>query len=100
MKITRWNAEISASKEIISKLFELSGLEPKLVQVKSGSKYSNQKTYMSELIQMVDGELIFNLSGTQFVLRPGDKVEIPANTSYSFSNMKEQDSSFIVAQKI
>lgn len=100
MKITRWNAEISASKEIILKLFEISGLEAKLIEVKSGSKFSNQKTYMTELIQIVEGELIFNLSGTQFVLRRGDKVEIPANTNYSFSNMREQDSSFIIAQKI
>jgi len=100
MKITRWNAEISASKEIVYKLFELAGLEPKLIPVKSGSKFTNQKTYTTEVIQVVEGELIFNLSGTQFVLRPGDKVEIPANTNYSFSNLKELNSSFFVANKI
>lgn len=100
MKITRWNAEITANEDIILKLFELEGLEPKLSQVKSGSKLTNQKTYMTEIIQVINGELIFNLSGTQFVLRSGDKLEIPANTNYSFSNMKQDDSKFASAQRI
>jgi len=100
MKITRWNAEITANQNIILKLFELEGLEPKLASIKSGSKLTNQKTYMTEVIQVVTGELIFNLSGTQFVLRCGDKLEIPANTNYSFSNMRQDDSQFVSAQKI
>lgn len=100
MKITRWTAEIAANKDIIIKLFEAEGLEPKPSLIKSGSRLSNQKTFLNEIIQVAEGELIFNLSGTQFVLRQGDKLEIPANTNYSFSNMRNEDSLLYSAQKI
>lgn len=100
MKITRWTAEIAANKDIIVKLFETEGLEPRPFLIKSGSKLSNLRAHLSEVIQIVDGELIFNLSGTQFVLRSGDKLEIPANTVYSYSNIKNEDCLMYSAQKI
>jgi quercetin dioxygenase-like cupin family protein len=100
MKITRWTAEIPVNKDIIMKLFEAEGLEPRSFPIKSGSRLANQRTHLTEIIQVVEGELIFNLSGTQFVLRAGDKLEMPANTAYSFSNIKNDDSLMISAQKI
>lgn len=100
MKITRWTAEIPANKDIIVKLFEAEGLEPRPFQIKSGSRLANQRTHLNEIIQIAEGELIFNLSGTQFVLRAGDKLEMPANTAYSFSNIKNDDSLMFSAQKI
>ena len=100
MKITRWTAEIPVNKDIIVKLFEAEGLEPRPFSIKSGSRLANQKTFLNEIIQVAEGELIFNLSGTQFVLRRGDKLEIPANTIYSFSNMRDEESLFFSAQKI
>lgn len=100
MKITRWTAEIPVNKDIILKLFEAEGLEPRPFQIKSGSRLANQRTHLTEIIQIAEGELIFNLSGTQFVLRPGDKLEMPANTAYSFSNIKNEESIMYSAQKI
>lgn len=100
MKITRWTAEIPVNKDIIIKLFEAEGLEPRPFHIKSGAKLANQRTHLTEIIQIAEGELIFNLSGTQFVLRPGDKLEMPSNTAYSFSNIKNEDSIIYSAQKI
>jgi quercetin dioxygenase-like cupin family protein len=100
MKITRWTAEIPVNKDIILKLFEAEGLEPRPFNIKSGSRLINQRTHLNEIIQIAEGELIFNLSGTQFVLRAGDKLELPANTGYSFSNIKNEESVMYSAQKI
>ncbi len=100
MKISRWTAEVSATPEIIQGIFAAEGLDGRTSTVKSGSKVVNQRAILNEVIQVINGELIFNLSGTQFVLRQGDKLEIPANTSYSFSNMKNEDCTLIMAQKI
>lgn len=100
MKINRWSAELPPSQKIIEKLFSREGLDFKEIKVKSGSKLSNQRTPMTEVIQLISGELIFNLTGTQFALRPGDRLEIPANTMYSYSNMKNEESLFLAAYKI
>lgn len=100
MKINRWTAEMNPNFEIIENLFSSEGLEFKEVKVASGARLSNQRTPMTEVIQLVSGELIFNLSGTQFALRPGDRIEMSANTMYSYSNLKPEDSLFLTAYKL
>jgi quercetin dioxygenase-like cupin family protein len=86
MKINRWTAELNPDFGII--------------RVPSGAKISNQRATMTEVIQLVSGELIFNLSGTQFALRAGDRLEMAANTMYSYSNMKSDESLFLTAYKL
>lgn len=100
MKITRWTAQIGPKKEIILQLNQAEGLDYTEVNVLGGSKLSNLRTNMKEIIQIIDGELIFNLSGTQFILHAGDKLEIPPNTTYSYSNLKEMNCTFLSAKTI
>lgn len=100
MKITRWTAQIGPKKEVILQLIQAEGLDYTEVEVTSGSKMSNLRTNMKETIQLMEGELIFNLSGTQFVLRAGDKLEMPSNTLYSYSNMRNENCMFLSAKTI
>lgn len=100
MKITRWTAQIGPKKEVIMQLIQAEGLDYTEVTVASGSKLANLRTNMKETIQVISGELIFNLSGTQFILRGGDKLELPSNTTYSYSNLKNEDCVFLSAKTI
>ncbi len=100
MKITRWAAEIEPNENLLRSVLSSEGLEPRLCLANSGEKLLNQKTNLTEIIQVIEGEIIFNLSGTQFGLRAGDRLEIPANTYYSYSNLKNFKCSFLSANKI
>lgn len=100
MKIDRWTAELNPNFEIIENLFSTEGLEFKEVKVASGARLINQRTPMTEVIQLITGELIFNLSGTQFALRAGDRIEMSANTLYSYNNLKQDESHFLTAYKL
>lgn len=100
MKITRWTAEIAPKKEILIQLIQVEGLDYTEIEIKSGLKLTNHRTQMREFIQIVDGELIFNLSGTQFALRPGDKLELPPNTLYSYNNLKNEVCHFLCSKTI
>lgn len=100
MKITRWTAQIGPKKDVILQLIQAEGLDFTEVEVGGGSKLSNLRTNMKEIIQIIEGELIFNLSGTQFVLRTGDKLEMPSNTLYSYSNLKNESCFFLSAKTI
>ena len=95
MKITRWSAEISPQKEFLIQLIQAEGLDYNEYEIKPGLKHSNIRTQIREIIQILNGELIFNLSGTQFALRPGDKLELPPNTLYSYSNLKNEPCHFL-----
>ena len=100
MKITRWTAEIPPKKEILIQLIQSEGLDYTEIEIRSGLKLTNHRTQLREFIQIVTGELIFNLSGTQFALRAGDKVELPPNTLYSYSNIKNDPCTFLSSKTI
>ena len=100
MKITRWSAEISPQKEFLIQLIQAEGLDYNEYEIKPGLKLTNNRTQLREIIQILTGELIFNLSGTQFALRPGDKLELPPNTLYSYSNLKNEICSFLTVKTV
>lgn len=100
MKITRWSAEISPKKEILIQLIQAEGLDYTEHEIRAGLKLTNLRTNLREIIQIVDGEMIFNLSGTQFALRAGDKLELPPNTLYSYSNLKNENCLFLSSKTI
>ncbi len=100
MKITRWSAQIGPKKEVILQLIQAEGLDYTEVVVTGGSKLSNIRTIMNEIIQIISGEIIFNLSGNQFVLRAGDKLELPSNTVYTYSNLRNESCVFLSAKTI
>lgn len=100
MKITRWTAEIAPKKDILIQLIQAEGLDYTEIEIKSGAKLTNNRTQMREYIQIVEGELIFNLSGTQFALRAGDKLELPPNTLYSYNNLKNEPCKFLSSKSI
>ena len=100
MKITRWSAEISPQKQFLIQLIQAEGLDYTEHEIKSGLKLTNLRTHLREVIQILDGELIFNLSCTQFALRVGDKLELPPNTLYSYSNLKNDSCHFLSVKTI
>lgn len=100
MKITRWSAEIPPKKDFLIQLIQAEGLDYTEFEIKSGLKLTNNRTQLREVIQIIEGELIFNLSGTQFALRPGDKLELPPNTLYSYSNLKNDSCHFLTVKSI
>ena len=100
MKITRWTAEISPKRDFLIQLIQAEGLDYNEYEIKPGLKLTNNRTNLRETIHIIDRELIFNLSGTQFALRPGDKLELPPNTLYSYSNLKNESCSFLTVKTI
>ena len=100
MKITRWSAEMSPKRDFLIQLIQAQGLDYNEYEIKPGLKLSNNRTQLRETIQILSGELIFNLSGTQFALRPGDKLELPPNTLYSYSNLKNEPCQFISTKSV
>jgi quercetin dioxygenase-like cupin family protein len=82
MLITRWQAPLSASKEQLKVILEHEGLEPFEEHYEPQQKVSEHRHPFVEIRVVVSGELLFNIAGNQFLLRQGDRVEIPANTRH------------------
>lgn len=83
MIINRWQAPITPSKSQINLILEAEGLEPFEEVYEANKKISDHRHPFCEVRIVVEGEMLFNISGNQFLLRRGDRVEIPANTKHS-----------------
>ncbi|MNJ92470.1 Acireductone dioxygenase [compost metagenome] len=85
MIITRWQAPVVPSKVQINMILESEGLEPFEEVYEPQKKVAEHRQPFAEVRIIAEGEMLFNISGNQFVLRPGDRLEIPGNTKHSFS---------------
>lgn len=99
MIITRWQAPIFPNKEQIKQILESEGLETLEEVYQPNTKVLDHRHPFAEVRIVVSGELIFNISGNQFVLRAGDRLEIPANTKHSHVAQGSQACVCICAQR-
>lgn len=83
MIVTKWQAPLIPTKQQASLILEGEGLEPFEEVYAPQAKVKEHRHPFYEVRIIVEGELLFSVSGNQFLLRPGDRIEIPANTRHS-----------------
>ncbi len=83
MIITRWQASIIPTKEQIKEIFYDEGLDPLEEFIPKGKFISEFHSPFNEVRMVVEGELFMTISGNQLLLRAGDKIRIPSNTTQS-----------------
>ncbi len=99
MIITRWQAPITPNKKQLFLILESEGLEPYEETYAPQEKIVEHRLPFAEIRFVATGEMIFNISGNQFALRSGDRLEIPANTRFSYSIQGQGQCVCICAQK-
>jgi quercetin dioxygenase-like cupin family protein len=86
MIISRWQAPLKPQKELLKMLFEAENIDWTEESFSAQDKIQEHRHPFCEVRIIVEGEMLFNIAGTQFLLREGDRVEIPANTKHSYTN--------------
>ena len=99
MLIVRWQAPVLPEAAQLKMIFEAEGLEPREELLQPEVKISDHRHPFDEVRVIVSGELMFNVAGNQVLLRPGDRIEIPANTRHSYSCHGQQESLSLCAQR-
>jgi quercetin dioxygenase-like cupin family protein len=85
MIVTRWQASVLPTAEQVKMIFEAEGLEPQEEVFPQATVLTDHRHPFDEVRMVVAGALFLNVSGNQVLLRPGDRIEIPANTRHSKS---------------
>ena len=83
MIIQRWQAPLQLTLPQAHLIFESEGLDCYEEIYQPQEKVREHRHLFSEVRILLEGEMLFNISGNQFLLRAGDRVEIPANTRHS-----------------
>jgi mannose-6-phosphate isomerase-like protein (cupin superfamily) len=63
-------------------------------------KTSEHRHPFTEVRFILDGEMLFNVSGNQFLVRAGDRLEIPANTKHWHQAHGDGECVCIYAQRV
>jgi quercetin dioxygenase-like cupin family protein len=100
MIIQRWLAPIKPSFDQIKFILENEGLDVFTETVAAGEKVKDHRHPFSEVRFIISGELMFNVAGNQFLLRNGDRVEVPANTKHWHSAQGSENCICLVANKL
>lgn len=100
MIVTRWLAPLVPSKIQTMILLKNEGLEPFEEQYDSQIRVKEHKHPFTEVRVVVSGELLFSIQGNQFLLRAGDRVEIPSNTRHWHQAQGTEKCLCVCAQRV
>jgi quercetin dioxygenase-like cupin family protein len=100
MLITRWQAPLQPDKNFFRKTLSAEGLDAFEEVIQPGQKIPDHRHPFGEVRFVLEGELLFNVAGNQVLLRPGDRIEIPANTRHSHSAQGSIPCVCLCAQRI
>ncbi len=84
MLISRWQAASSPSIDRLRHILQAEGHDVTVETFLKNQRVVEKKHPFGEIRIVVEGELLLNVSGTQLLLRAGDRIEIPANTKHSY----------------
>lgn len=100
MKISRWQADIKPTEEEIRQMFEEEGLEPEIETYAPDAQVREHLHPFDEVRMVAAGTLRYNVAGNEFLLREGDRVDLPSNTRHWTRAEGSADCITIVAHRV
>jgi len=82
MKITRWRGDRKPTQEEMESMYKDEGLEFMLETYPAGSEVKEHRHPFDEVRMIVAGAMRFNVAGNEFILREGDRLDLPSNTRH------------------
>ena len=82
VKITRWSEGKAPLQSNLVDAMKAEGLTPYIENDEPGHYYEAHVHPNDEVLVMVEGEITFGVGDEKWVLGPGDRLDLPANTSH------------------
>ena len=83
MLVRRWIAPLKPNLRQIQALFEREGLSAFEERYAAGAFVPPHRHPFDEVRMIVQGRLLYDISGNKLLLREGDRITIPSNTLHS-----------------
>jgi quercetin dioxygenase-like cupin family protein len=81
--VTRWSSDRPPSPEQLDALLRSEGLSPRWWSNAPGDRYAAHSHSYHKVLYCSRGSITFVVDGESLVLSPGDRLDIPPNTSHS-----------------
>jgi quercetin dioxygenase-like cupin family protein len=78
--VVRWNKSKRPSLEELQEALGNEGLECELYSDRPGTKYGRHKHDFDDFIVIVSGKFRISVEGNTWIMKPGDRLDLPAST--------------------
>lgn len=83
MRIIRWRADRRPTQEEAEAMFKDEGMEFSIEEYPGNAEVKDHRHPFDEVRMVIKGALRYNVAGNEFILREGDRLELPSNTRHS-----------------
>jgi mannose-6-phosphate isomerase-like protein (cupin superfamily) len=99
MDVIRWTRTKKPGLEELKALLKTEGLESELYSDRSGTKYGRHKHDFDDFIVIVSGKMKLATDEHEWILKPGDRLDIPMNTFHRAEMMGKEEVRYLSAAK-
>ena len=99
MIFKRWQAPQIPTKDQILMIFQSEGLLPQEETLAANFSSETHRHCFDEVRMIVSGQLEMDIAGNKLLLRPGDRIEIPSNTTHKMQVGAEEQCISIFSQR-
>lgn len=82
MRIIRWRADRKPTQDEVLSMLQDEGLECNVEVAEPNTEIKDHKHPFDEVRIVVKGAMRYNVAGNEFILREGDRLELPSNTRH------------------
>jgi quercetin dioxygenase-like cupin family protein len=83
----------------LKKILETEGLESELYSDRPGTKYGRHKHDFDDFIVMVQGQMKLWTERADYLLKPGDRLDLPKNTIHWAEMIGKEEVKYLSAAK-
>ena len=99
MDVIRWTRTKKPSLEELQEMLKAQGLASELYSDRAGTKYGKHKHDFDDFIVIVSGKMKLATDEHEWILKPGDRLDLPANTFHRAEMIGKDEVRYLSAAK-
>jgi quercetin dioxygenase-like cupin family protein len=97
--VIRWIGAKRPSLEELQAMLRNEGLESEVYSDPPGMKYGRHKHPFDDFVVIVSGRMRIATDTHEWILKPGDRLDLPSNTSHSAEMLGKEEVRWLSAAK-
>lgn len=96
--VVRWPKSSKPTEAELRAMLKKEGLEAEIYADRPGTKYGRHKHDFNDFVVIVSGKMLLATDAHEWTLKPGDRIDLPANTFHRAEMLGKEEVRYLSAQ--
>jgi quercetin dioxygenase-like cupin family protein len=96
--VVRWSKSSKPTEAELRAMLKKEGLEAEIYSDRPGTKYGRHKHDFNDFVVIVSGRMLLATDDHEWTLKPGDRIDLPANTPHRAEMLGKEEVRYLSAQ--